>query len=36
MGRINGLVDLGYKKYYRLDHGNSEFVRDKSHINSIE
>ena len=32
----NGLVDLGYKKHYRLDHGNNEFVKGKSHINGIE
>ncbi len=32
----NGLVDLGYKKHYRLDHGKNEFVRGKSHINGIE
>lgn len=32
----NGLVDLGYKKHYRLDHGNDEFVNGKSHINGIE
>ncbi len=32
----NGLVDLGYKKHYRLDHGKNEFVVGKSHINGIE
>jgi len=32
----NGLVDLGYKKHYRLDHGRDEFVRGHSHINGIE
>lgn len=32
----NGLVDLGYKKHFRVDHGNDEFVRKKSHINGIE
>jgi transposase len=32
----NGLVDLGYKKHYRVRHGNDEFVRGKSHINGIE
>ena len=32
----NGLVDLGYRKHYRLDHGNNEFVKGKSHINGIE
>lgn len=32
----NGLVDLGYKKHFRVDHGNNEFVRKSSHINGIE
>ena len=32
----NGLVDLGYKKHYRVYHGTDEFVRGKSHINGIE
>lgn len=32
----NGLVDVGYKKHYRVDHGADEFVNDKSHINGIE
>ena len=32
----NGLVDLGYKKHYRVRHGNDELVRGKSHINGIE
>ena len=32
----NGLVDLGCKKHYRLDHGKDEFVNGKSHINGIE
>lgn len=32
----NGLVDLGYKKHYRVHHGKNEFVRGKSHINGIE
>lgn len=32
----NGLVDLGYKKHYRLDHEKDEFVSGKSHINGIE
>ena len=32
----NGLVDLGYRKHYRLDHGRDEFVRGHSHINGIE
>ncbi len=32
----NGLVDLGYKRHYRLDHGNDEFVRGRAHIKGIE
>ena len=32
----DGLVDLGYKKHYRVHHGNNEFARGKSHINGIE
>lgn len=32
----NGLVDLGYRKHYRVDHGSDEFVNSKSHINGIE
>ena len=32
----NGLVDLGYKKHYRVRHGMNEFVNNKSHINGIE
>jgi transposase-like protein len=31
-----GLVDVGYKKHYRVRHGNNEFARGKSHINGIE
>ena len=32
----NGLVDIGYKKHFRVRHGANEFVRGKSHINGIE
>ena len=32
----NGLVDLGYRKHYRLDHGRDEFVAGQAHINGIE
>ena len=32
----NGLVDLGYKKHFRVNHGQDEFVQGKSHINGIE
>ena len=32
----NGLVDVGYGKHLRLDHGRNEFTRGKAHINGIE
>jgi len=32
----NGLVDLGYKKHYRVNHGTDQFATNKSHINGIE
>lgn len=32
----NGLVDLGYKKHFRVDHGDNKFTNGKSHINGIE
>ena len=32
----NGLVDLGYKKHFRVHHGKNEFVHGKAHINGIE
>ena len=32
----DGLVDLGYKKHFRVNHGTNEFVNNKSHINGIE
>jgi len=32
----NGLVDIGYKKHYRVQHGADEFANGKSHINGIE
>ncbi|MFQ5715394.1 MAG: transposase, partial [Candidatus Scalinduaceae bacterium] len=31
-----GLVDLGYKKHYRVQHGTNEFAKGKSPINGIE
>lgn len=31
-----GLVDLGYKKHFRVNHDTDEFVRGNSHINGIE
>lgn len=30
------MVDLGYKKHYRVHHGNDEFARGENHINGIE
>ena len=36
MGGYDGLVDLGYKKHHRVQHGNNEFANSKSHINGIE
>jgi transposase len=32
----NGLVDLGYKKHFRVHHGYNEFATITSHINGIE
>lgn len=32
----DGLVDVGYSKHYRVNHGEDEFVSDQSHINGIE
>ncbi len=32
----NGLVDVGYEKHLRVDHGKDEFVKGKAHINGIE
>ncbi len=32
----NGLVDLGYKKHYRVDHSKNEFSNGTKHINGIE
>ena len=32
----NGLVDFGYKKYFRVHHSKNEFARGNSHINGIE
>jgi transposase len=31
-----GLVDLGYKKHYRIHHGKDQFANGKRHINGIE
>ena len=32
----DGLVDLGYHKHFRVDHGTNEFANKHSHINGIE
>ena len=32
----NGLVDLGYKKHFRVNRSKNEFVSGRSHINGIE
>ena len=32
----NGLVDMGYKKHFRVRHGADEFASPTSHINGIE
>lgn len=32
----NGLVDLGFKKHMRVNHGENEFSKNGSHINGIE
>ena len=32
----NGLVDMGYKKHFRVYHGEHEFARGNFHIDGIE
>jgi transposase len=32
----DGLADFGYKKHYRVKHGENEFVNGRNHINGIE
>jgi transposase-like protein len=32
----HGLVDVGYAKHLRVEHGSNEFANDQSHINGIE
>ena len=32
----DGLVDLGYQKHFRVEHGNNEFANKNSHINDIK
>ena len=31
-----GLADFGYKKHYRIKHGENEFAKGHNHINGIE
>ena len=30
------LVDVGYDKHFRVNHGNNEFAKGKNHFNEIE
>jgi transposase len=32
----DSIVDLGYQKHYRINHGNDEFALGTNHINGIE
>ena len=32
----DGLVDIGYDKHYRVNHGANEFANGRNHVNSIE
>jgi transposase-like protein len=32
----DGIVDLGYQKHYRIEHGKNEFAIGMNHINGIE
>ena len=32
----DGLVDMGYQKHFRVEHGQNEFANRHSHINGIE
>ena len=32
----DGIVDLGFQKHYRVQHGNDEFAVGTNHINGIE
>jgi transposase-like protein len=32
----DGIVHMGYRKHYRVQHGQDEFVRGHAHINGIE
>ena len=32
----DGLVDIGFDKHFRVNHGNNEFVSGANHVNGIE
>ena len=32
----DGLVDIGFDKHFRVNHGYNEFVRGRNHVNGIE
>ena len=32
----DGLVDIGYDKHFRVNHGNNEFANKQTHINGID
>jgi transposase len=32
----DGLVDVGYSKHFRVNHGDNEFMRGTHHVNGIE
>ncbi len=32
----DGLVDVGYSKHFRVNHGQNEFARGEHHVNGIE
>jgi len=32
----DGLVDIGFDKHFRVNHGNNEFAKRKHHANGIE
>ena len=32
----DGLVDVGYAKHFRVNHGSNEFARGAVHVNGIE
>ena len=32
----DGLVDMGYQKHFRVEHGRNEFANEHAHINGIE